>query len=169
MQLVDLKSERIVLGSILSDSKALDAVLLLIGEENFTLPQHRLIFRAFKSLDNNQLGLDDMLNTIIDNTFKKNHDDSYLNEVQQMVNLNVLKYIMNLAISDESFFQVKALANAAIRDIVLTSFSLDAYKMQYNLLIQQYSDNPTDFKLPSSPGIPDGSPIGSDICNYNPN
>jgi len=55
MQLVDLKSERIVLGSILSDSKALDAVLLLIGEENFTLPQHRLIFRAFKSLDNNQM------------------------------------------------------------------------------------------------------------------
>jgi hypothetical protein len=122
-----------------------------------------------KSLNANQLGLEDMLNTIINNTFKKNHDDSYLNEVQQMVNLNVLKYIMNLAISDETFFQVKALANAAIRDIVLSSLSLDAYKMQYNLLIQQYSDNPTDFKLPSSPGIPDGSPIGSDMCNYNPN
>ena len=54
MELVDLKSERIVLGSILTDSKTLDAVLALIGEENFTLPQHRLIFRAFKSLDDSQ-------------------------------------------------------------------------------------------------------------------
>jgi len=122
-----------------------------------------------KSLDDSQLGLEDMLNTLINNTFKKNHNDSYLNEVQQMVNLNVLKYIMNLATSDESFFQVKALANAAIRDIALTSFSLDAYKMQYNLLIKQFTDNPKDFKLPSSPGIPDGSPIGSDICNYTSN
>ncbi|WP_347926105.1 zinc-dependent metalloprotease [Pontimicrobium sp. SW4] len=120
-----------------------------------------------KSLDSKQLGFDELLKTLIDNSFKKTHKDAYLSEVQQMINLNVLKYIMNLATSDQSFFQVKAIANKAVRDIAMMSFSTETYKMQYMLLIKQFGDNPNDFKLPSSPGIPDGSPIGSGICNYN--
>ena len=120
-----------------------------------------------KSIDSKQLGLDELLETLIDNSFKKTHKDAYLGEIQQMINLNVLKYIMNLATSDQSFFQVKAIANKAIRDIATLSFSRDTYKIQYILLMKQFTDNPNDFKLPSSPGIPDGSPIGSDICYYN--
>lgn len=54
MQLIDVKSEKIVLGSILRNNSGIDSVLLLIGDENFSLPQHRLIFRAFKSLDESQ-------------------------------------------------------------------------------------------------------------------
>ena len=123
-----------------------------------------------KSLDSKQFGFDELLEILIDNSFNKTHKDAYLHEIQQMINLNVLKYIMNLATSDQSFFQVKAIANKAIRDIAMKSLSLDdAYKMQYTLLMKQFSDNPDDFKLPSSLGIPDGSPIGSDICNYKPN
>lgn len=123
-----------------------------------------------KSLDSKQLGLEEMLNTLIKNTFDKTHKDAYLAEVQQMINLNVVKYIMNLAASDQSFFQVKAIANKAIRDIAMKSISFDdAYKMQYALIMKQFTDKPNDFKLPPAPGIPDGSPIGSDMCNYNPN
>ena len=123
-----------------------------------------------KSLDIKQLGLEEMLNTLIKNTFDKTHKDAYLAEVQQMINLNVLKYLMNLAASDQSFFQVKAIANKAIRDIAMKSISFDdAYKMQYALIMKQFTDKPNDFKLPPAPGIPDGSPIGSDMCNYNPN
>ncbi len=123
-----------------------------------------------KSLDSKQLGLEDMLNTLIDNWINKTHKDDYLAEVQQMVNQNVLKYLMNLAVSDQSFFQVKAIANKAIRDIAMKSLSFnDAYKMQYALMMKQFSDDPNEFKLPSAPEIPDGSPIGSDMCNYNPN
>lgn len=122
-----------------------------------------------KSLDASQIGLEDVLNTLIDNSFGKTHNDAYLNEIQQMVNVNVLKYLMNLASNDQSFFQVKALANEAIRDISMMSLNTDAYKMQYALMMKQFNDKPDDFKLQSSPGIPDGSPIGSDICNYNPN
>ena len=51
MQFVDEKSERFVLGCVLSHPKTLDAVLVLVSKENFTLPRHRLIFDAFKSLD----------------------------------------------------------------------------------------------------------------------
>ena len=121
-----------------------------------------------KSLDASQLGLEEMLNTLINNTFKKNHKDAYLNEVQQMINVNTLQQIMNLAVSDNTFFQVKAIANKAIQNIAL-SLDNSAYGMQYARLIKQFTENPKDFKIQNAPGIPDGSPIGSDICNYNLN
>ena len=121
-----------------------------------------------KSLDADQLGLEDMLNTLITNTFKKTHKDAYLNEVQQMVNMNVLQQIMNLAINDNAIFQVNAIANKTIQNIA-SSTDNSAYGMQYKKLIERFNEEPDKFKLDNAPGIPDGSPIGSDMCNYNPN
>jgi hypothetical protein len=87
-----------------------------------------------------------------------------------MINENVLKYIMNLAVSDASFFQVKAIAHKVLIDIKesKSKFS-DSNSMYYISLIDQYLESPEKFKLQVSPKIPDGSPIGSDICNYNAN
>ncbi len=121
-----------------------------------------------KSLDANQLGLEELLNTLINNTFKKKHSDAYLNEIQQMVNVNLLQQIMNLAVNDNASFQVNAIANKAIQNITL-SLDTSAYGMQYVRLIKQFTENPKDFKIKDAPGIPDGSPIGSDICNYTSN
>ena len=118
-----------------------------------------------KSLDANQLGLEDMLNTLINNTFKKKHNDAYLNEVQQMVNMNLLQQIMNLAVNDNAFMQVNAIANKAIQNIVLY-LDNSAYGMQYIRLVKRFNEEPGEFKIQDAPGIPDGSPIGSDICNY---
>ncbi len=117
-----------------------------------------------KSLDANQLGLEDMLNTLINNTFKKKHNDAYLNEVQQMVNMNLLQQIMNLAVNDNAFMQVNAIANKAIQTIT-ASLDNSAYAMQYKRLIDRFNEAPNEFKIQDAPGIPDGSPIGSDICN----
>ena len=125
-----------------------------------------------KSLDKNQPGLDGVLQDIIDNTFKKNYNDSYLSEIQQMTNVNVLKHIMNLAVNDAAYFQVNAMANAAISNI---SRSLDSnnmsasYKSQYKRLIGEFHTKPEKFVLKSTPKLPDGSPIGSGICNYSLN
>lgn len=121
-----------------------------------------------KSLDNDQLSLDEVLQTLINESFKKNYKDSYLNEVQQMINENVLKYIMNLAVNDNAYFQVNAIANNAIKTI---SSGLDntAYANQYKRLIKRFNEEPEEFKLQNAPKIPDGSPIGSDICSYSSN
>jgi hypothetical protein len=121
-----------------------------------------------KSLDANQLGLEDMLNSLIDNTFKKKHKDAYLNEIQQTVNVNLLQQIMNLAVNDKATFQVNAIANKAIQNITL-GLDTSTYGMQYIRLIKQFNENPNDFKIKEAPVIPDGSPIGSDSCNYNSN
>jgi len=121
-----------------------------------------------KSLDANQLGLEDMLSTLINNTYRKKHNDADLDEVQQMVNMNLLQQIMNLAVNDNAFMQVNAIANKAIQTIT-ASLDNSAYAMQYKRLIDRFNEAPNEFKIQDAPGIPDGSPIGSDICNYTSN
>ena len=127
-----------------------------------------------KSLDNTQIGLDDVFKSLIDNSFKKTYKDDYLNEAQQMINANVLKYIMNLAVNDNAFLQVKALANDAIYEISQSLYAKDKkyenkYAPQYGRLISEFREHPEKFKLEESPKIPDGSPIGTDLCSYTSN
>ncbi|NNK23815.1 MAG: zinc-dependent metalloprotease [Winogradskyella sp.] len=137
---------------------------------NFILnPQraNRLVLQ--KSIDNKQLSLEDVLNKLIDSSFKVKHSDAYLNEIQQQINTNVLKYMMNLATSNQSYFNTKAIVNKAIRDLAEGYLNSDAVSMQYVLMIKEFYEHPEKFKLQAAPKIPDGSPIGSDVCNYNPN
>ena len=121
-----------------------------------------------KSLDNNQLSLDEVLQNIINQSFKKNHNNAYLNEVQQMINQNVLKYIMNLAVNNNAYFLVNAIANKMIKSIY-EGLDNSAYSNQYKRLIKRFNEEPEEFKLEASPKIPDGSPIGSDMCSYTSN
>ncbi|WP_439151134.1 zinc-dependent metalloprotease [Winogradskyella sp.] len=128
---------------------------------------NRLILQ--KSIDENQLSLQDVIDSLLDESFNKTHSDSYFTEIQHQINVNVLKYMMNLAVSDQSYFQTKAIANKTIFDISKRSLNMDAYSMQYGIMIKEFYEHPEKFKIEASPKIPDGSPIGSDICNYNLN
>lgn len=127
---------------------------------------NRLVLQ--KSLDDNQLSLDDVVSTLTQN-FSTTHEDAYLQEIQHQVNVNVLKYLMNLAVNKESYFQTKAIANKALLELTQKFLSKDATSIQYGIMIKEYFEHPEQYKLELSPKIPDGSPIGSDICNYNPN
>lgn len=121
-----------------------------------------------KSLDDKQLSLDEVLTTLIENSFDKKHDDAYLNEIQHQINTNVLKYVMNLAVNDESYFTTKAIANKAISQLLRTFLNLQDTSMQYAIMIKEFYEHPEKFQLEASPKIPDGSPIGMDMCNYYP-
>jgi len=122
-----------------------------------------------KSLNKNQLALEDALQQLINSTFKKEHKDDYLNEVQQMINNNVLKYIINLAVNSESYFQVKAQANHAVNkisDYLSKQKSNQIYNAQYLKRIKEFKKKPENYKLKRAPKIPDGSPIGSGMCDF---
>src|SRR5690606_7637503 len=103
-----------------------------------------------------------VFNELIANSFGKTHKDPYLLEIQQSINVNVLKQIMNLAVSDASYFQVQAKANEAIGDIYLSLLdkkkSVRPYASQYGRMISEFRDHPEKFKLEQAPRIPDGSP-----------
>jgi len=128
---------------------------------------NRLVLQ--KSLDENQLSLEDVLDKVIESSFNKRLNDQYLSEVQHQINVNVLKYLMNLAVNDQSYFQVKAIANKILRDIAKKNLGFDAIQLQYNLMIKEFYEHPEKFKIEASPQIPDGSPIGSGVCSYSMN
>lgn len=54
MNLVDLKSEKIVLASLLARPILIDSALSLVSEENFTVPEYKLVLKALVDLDTNQ-------------------------------------------------------------------------------------------------------------------
>lgn len=126
-----------------------------------------------KSLDKDNIGLKYVLDKVIDKSFGKSHSDNYYNEIQQLINLQVLQHIMNLAVNEDSFFQVKAIANESLHKIktkyLLNEGGNKVYKKQYLSVIEEFEEHPEKFKLKKSPKIPDGSPIGSDICTYTSN
>ncbi|TXE17288.1 zinc-dependent metalloprotease [Psychroserpens burtonensis] len=126
-----------------------------------------------KSLDNKQLGFDDLLQHVLEASFGKRYNDVYKDEIQQLINERVLLHVMNLAVSDQSIFQVKAKANDAInslsRDYLADKKKPSQYAAQFAMLIKEFREHPEKFKIENAPKIPDGSPIGSGFCNYNEN
>ena len=119
-----------------------------------------------KSLDNNQLGLKEVIDNVIGTTFKKEYKDRYLSEQQHQINANVLKYLMNLATHEESYFQTKAIANQAISDLSNSLNISEPTSIQYGFKIKEFFEHPEKFKIGNSPKIPDGSPIGGGFCQY---
>jgi hypothetical protein len=121
--------------------------------------------------------LEYLFKTLTKNTFENkilefSMDSDYLVEIQQTINNNYLKFLFNLSVNDNSFFQVKAEANKEILRILALLNSKkyskinNNYKSEYLNMIRKFKLEPELFKIMSSPKIPDGSPIGTDSCNY---
>jgi hypothetical protein len=136
---------------------------------------NRLVIQS--SLSNSGLqnmSLNYLLKTLTNNTFKMENgsgpeiNDSYLFEVQQVINNNYLKFLLNLASNKKSFFQVKAESRKALGDIIQILGSKkhkNKYSGEYLNIIRKFNSKPELFELADSPKIPDGSPIGSIVCN----
>ncbi len=117
-----------------------------------------------KAMDNDNIGLDEVLGAVISGTIEKKHKDSYLREVQQNINFRVLFHLMNLAANDKVHPQVNAIANKRIRSLsasYLTSLD-DTYAMEMMRRIDNFYRHPDQFKVLPVATIPDGSPIGMD-------
>ncbi len=115
-----------------------------------------------KSLNKNQLGLEEVLNTLIKNTFLKRTKDAYLSEIQWNINFRVLDYIMNLAANANVHPQVNAIAFKVLNNLKtsLNSGFDSAISKEVIRRINKFSSDPSQFKSKVSPKIPDGSPIG---------
>ncbi len=142
---------------------ASDATLyfLLHPERVTRLVQH-------KSLDKNQLGLVEVLDNLIDHTFKKSHKDTYHQELQNVVNVQVLNHLFSLSANDKMYKQVNAIVNSKIyeiHEILKNSKAKGVQQLYHKEMIRMMADfkkNPTKFKKQNTPKIPDGSPIGNE-------
>jgi len=134
---------------------------------------NRLVIQSSMSNTISQnMSLSYLLTTLTNSTFKlKNKiNDIYLFEVQQVINNNYLKFLLNLASNKKSFFQVKAESRKALSNIIQLLESKkhkNKYSGEYLNIIAKFNSKPELFELANSPKIPDGSPIGSTECNLN--
>ena len=135
--------------------------LLLHPERVTRLVQH-------KSIDNSQLGLVEVLDDVIANSFQKSYKDTYFQELQNIVNYQVLNHLFYLSSNKDMYWQVNAIVNDKIDKInsllynSKTSVIQKIYQKDMIKMISNFKKNPTKFKKPITPKIPDGSPIGSD-------
>ncbi|TMM57007.1 DUF5117 domain-containing protein [Maribacter algarum] len=115
-----------------------------------------------KSIDSKNLGLEEVLNSVVKSTIQRANKDSYLNEVQQNINFRVLFHLMNLAAHKSVHPQVNAIANAALRKLSLDNLGDlgNANKMEMLRRINAFTKAPEKFEVIPTPKLPDGSPIG---------
>jgi hypothetical protein len=121
--------------------------------------------------DKSQLGVSEILETIFLATLKKIPKKEYYDEVQQIINLSVLNSIMAMSANEKLLPQVQALITFELMklNVILKQRHIDPIAILLVKKINSYIANPSGFKSKPSPKIPDGSPIGSDICNFNSN
>tara|TARA_R110000787_G_scaffold234375_1_gene341237 strand:- start:4855 stop:7242 length:2388 start_codon:yes stop_codon:yes gene_type:complete len=129
-------------------------------------PQRVTRLVQHKSLDNSQLGLLEVLDELIYKTFKKSYKDTYYQELQNVVNVQVLNQLFQLSVNDNMYKQVNAIINSKIYKIydLLKKSKVKGVQQIYNQemmkMIVDFKKNPTKFKKLNTPKIPDGSPIG---------
>jgi hypothetical protein len=118
-----------------------------------------------KAIEPNNLGLEEVLGTLVSNTIGKNQKNAYLNEVQTIINFRVLFHLMNLAASTDVHPQVNAIASQKLNSLVTQiakDSGNDAVRSEMLKRIKNFNEHPDLFKVIPSPKIPDGSPIGMD-------
>lgn len=115
-----------------------------------------------RALDESQMGLDGLLSTLVKETLFKTENDTYKASVQESINYNVLKHLMNLSKHPQAIPQTKAFAKAQLKKIKNTLMSGRAGANSAYMVdeIDTFLKAPEKFKVIPSPKIPDGSPIG---------
>jgi len=119
-------------------------------------------------LDPNQLDIQELIETLASETIKKKTNKEYLGEVQQTINISVLKHIMAISGDNKLLPQVQALINFEVMKlkVILQERRIDPVAMLLVKEIDKFLGNPSGYKASEVPKIPDGSPIGTDACSY---
>ncbi|WP_159948570.1 zinc-dependent metalloprotease [Polaribacter septentrionalilitoris] len=130
-------------------------------------PQRMSRLIAHKSLDKRQLGLDELIDELVNKTIKKSHKDGYYQEIQNVINTKVLEQLFYLGAYKNQYKQVNAIVLSKLDEIkkIITDKKSEGVQKMYDAamvkMIIGYLKNPTSFKKTSAPKIPDGSPIGN--------
>ncbi len=131
-------------------------------------PQRASRLVLHKSLDNSQLGLEELIDEVIKHSFKKEYKNTYFQELQNVVNVQILNQLFYLAADQNNYKQVTAIVNSKLDEIAswLRSRKSKGIQLMYDKELDRsiyaFKNDPSKFKKVQSPKIPDGSPIGMD-------
>ena len=119
-----------------------------------------------KSLDTKQLGFVELIDELIEATFKKKSSDGYKRELQNVVNTQVLNELFSLSTNKNVYKQVHAIVDFKLNEIrtILKARKSKGVQKMYDIalakMIEDFKRDPKMFKKKAAPKIPDGSPIG---------
>lgn len=131
-------------------------------------PQRAARLVQQKALDQQMPGLEDVLQQLINSTFKNTPKDHYLQEVQNQINFLVLQHLFELAADKDATPQVKAVTFAAINEV--DSWSKQRSGANYSQMqreIEAFRKDSSAYQVEKNvPAIPDGSPIGTTAFGF---
>ena len=119
-----------------------------------------------KSLDDKQLGLNELINSLTSNSIMQTHKDNYHQELQNIVNKQVLNHLFTLAANQGNYSQINAIVNSNLEKISAflkakkTKGVQKMYEVELIKSISDFKKNPSKYSRMKAPKIPDGSPIG---------
>ena len=121
-----------------------------------------------KALDSDQLGLDDVIDAVLDRAMQ-NPRDSYECELAQTVQYRAVQHMMNLSRHSSTLPQVKGMAQDGLDQVrAAMNSASSAFGREMVRQIDAFRKSPEKFEVFAVPNIPDGSPIGSEACTFNP-
>ena len=119
-----------------------------------------------------QPGFKKILDRIISTTWKNTYTNRLDRTVQRIVEMEMLRQLMSLAVNNKAYEEVRALCFAGIREIQsiakgrfdLTNNDDGQYYQYVAIQIDYFLKKPTAYKIESAIKAPDGSPIGG--CDF---
>lgn len=126
-------------------------------------PQRAARLVQQKAVDKDQLGLQEVLQELINANFKASEKDNYLQEVQHVVSFQTLSQLFTLAADEDAIPQVKAEVFFALDELQeMLKKKKSAISAQMLREIKKFKKDPSAYENERLvPQIPDGSPIGS--------
>jgi len=134
-------------------------------------PERAARLVEFHARDPRYPGWDEVLDKIIEATWKVPVGSGYHAEIRRSVNMVVLTELMSLAANDRASNQVRAIAEyrlSLLRDWLMTQRDLTSDEEQHAFIvyaanqIRRFQDDPRKMNLTRPNDPPDGQPIGMD-------
>lgn len=118
-----------------------------------------------KWMDDQQLGLDELLDKTSEYLFSRQHATAYHQSIQEMIGTRYLSYIYALSVHESVFPQVRMMAQdhlAKLSKSWMNKKVPEHAKSLYLAHIKSLSSGSSAGVVPELPPLPDGPPIGSD-------
>lgn len=121
--------------------------------------------------DRRNPGLDAAVNALLQATWFTDDEDTYLAEIGRITEKLVLQHLMKLAMNQDASEQVRAVSLYKIKELkdylnkkTSGKEMQKAHIMHALSMIEQFMDDPNEWKNSIPKNMPDGSPIGMDAC-----
>jgi hypothetical protein len=126
-------------------------------------PERAARLVEYHSLDPKLPGFTQVVDRLLDATWKAAAPDGYHGEIRRVVNMITLYYLMNLAANDKAAYQVRAISYQKLDQLknwLKGQQKVDAHYLYALSEIVRFQENPKEIRLTLPLDPPPGAPIG---------